>query len=895
MDKEKLYDKIESLFKEETWGRIDPKDIGISKLKILEDLLNNIESEGLSADVAQSCRDHIKEFPQSITARYLLGIIAYQGNITDDKVYLKSLIDLFHGSHKWAVVEHVSQKILEYGENRFALKSLATSLERLSRSREAIPVWEELLKIDRFDSEVAKKLSYAIIDEDPEKSTYYMKLSLEAFIKNREFDELSSMWSKLILNAWEDIPFFERIERMLVDAKRKDLAVDMLKNLFRKYREVDLIQAIEVLKKILEYAPDELHSRTDLVRLYRERYAEHTQLEQFISISRLDNSRSPVIPAIKAFENFIIFDIGNYVEHRSWGMGKITAMDNENVGIDFPGKEGHSMTIQMALSSLTPIAKDHIRARQMDDQEGMKKLFAENITEFFKILLHSYNGKILSAQVKKEIIPLYLDQGAWSKWWTKAKAELRKDPMFGFDEPKTGDMFLREKPVTYLEELVDRFRRGSSFSDKLDTAIEFANNIPTDEGKSAAPDIVAYFREATALGSKTKLVLSYFVLKSLSKYDGDKSINLDSVFKELSEFIKKSSDLPLISMKITDYDNKKEFVSLISSLRSDWNGVLTEILFETPIRIHRYVLNLLIRAHAYKEINSFIEKVIAGAKQSPEVTIWVSKNIFTDEWGYEWLDYSKERLTLSLFRLIHDIKRIETKGTRLKNAALEFLTENDFEIFTTIIASCGKVIAGRVYVLVRGSELFTDGQLDRMLQIIKKQYSDFTIEESAKGIVELDYEEEIIVTKAGFDRKNAEYIAMVNGEMARLQKDLSATSDVSTDLRENVDYNALMEKQAILKQSITRLDADLKKAKVLDPTSVDTSVVSVGTKIRLESESGDSLEYLILGPWDADYENGILSYRSPLARSLMKKKIGDPVKVQDATADYKIVSIEKGV
>jgi transcription elongation GreA/GreB family factor len=136
---------------------------------------------------------------------------------------------------------------------------------------------------------------------------------------------------------------------------------------------------------------------------------------------------------------------------------------------------------------------------------------------------------------------------------------------------------------------------------------------------------------------------------------------------------------------------------------------------------------------------------------------------------------------------------------------------------------------------------------------------------------------------------------MVNGDMARLQKDLSATSDVSTDLRENVDYNALMEKQAILKQSITRLDADLKKAKVLDPASVDTSVVSVGTKIRLESESGDSLEYLILGPWDADYENGILSYRSPLARSLMKKKIGDPVKVQDATADYKIVSIEKGV
>ncbi|HNX60158.1 MAG TPA: hypothetical protein PKK43_13745, partial [Spirochaetota bacterium] len=538
--------------------------------------------------------------------------------------------------------------------------------------------------------------------------------------KNREFDEVSSMWGKLILNAWEDMPFFERMERMLVDAKRKDLAVEMLKNLYKKYREVDISQAIEVLKKILEYAPDDLHSRTDLVRLYREKYEGNTQLEQFITISKLDNTRTPAGPAIKAFENFIIFDIGNYVEHRSWGIGKIVSMDKENVVLDFSGKEGHSMTVQMALSSLTPIAKDHIRARQMDDPEGLKKLFSENITDFFKILLHSYGGKILSAQIKKEIIPLYIEQTAWSKWWTKTKAELRKEPMFGFDEPKTGDMFMREKPVTYLEELEDRFRRGASFSEKLDVAIEFVNNIPAGEGKDVSSEIVAYFNEATKLGSKTKLVLSYFVLKSLGKYDADRTIDLDPVFKALSEFIRKSDDLPIISMKITDYDNKKEFVGLISSLRNDWTGVLTEILFETPIRIHRYVFNMLIRAHAYKDINSFIEKVIAGAKQSPEVTIWVAKNIFTDEWSYEWLDYSKERLTLSLFRLIHDIKRIETKGTRLKNTAQEFLLENDSEMFSMIISICGKVIAGRVYALVRGSELFTDGQLDRMLQIIKK-------------------------------------------------------------------------------------------------------------------------------------------------------------------------------
>jgi transcription elongation factor GreA len=893
MDKEKILEKIESLFKEETWGRIDPKDMGISKFKILEDLLNRIVSEGITADIAGNCRDHVKDYPQSITARYLLGIIAYQNNVIDEKIYLKNLIDLFVNNHRWAVAEHISQKILEYGENRFALKTLATALERLSRQREAIPVWEELLKIDRFDSEVAKKLSYAILEDDPEKSTYYMKLSLEAFIKNREFDELAGMWVKLISNSWEDLQFFERIERMLIEAKRKDLACEMLKSLYKKYRDADITIAINILKRVLEYSPEDNHSRNDILRLYREKYADHSQLEQFIRISKIDAARAPVVPAIKSFENIIIFDIGNYVEHRSWGIGKIVSMDSETMIVDFKEKQGHSMSMQMALSSLTPIAKDHIRAVQLDDPEGLKKLLTGQIGEFFKILLSSFGGRLNLAQLKKELIPSFVEQSSWSKWWTKARNELRKNAIFGFDEPKTGDVFIREKPVTYLEVIIDRFRTASSFSEKLDAAEEYANNIEKNEGVNAAQEFVSYFSEAAKSGSKTKLVLSYFALKSLSKFVDEKELGLGEIFKDLSAFIKESDELPLIAMKISSYDNKKEFVTLISTMRKDWVSVLSNILFETPVRIHRYIITMLIRAHAYRDINTFIERIILGAKQMPEIIIWVARSIFSGEWNYEWLDYSKPRLSISLFRMMHELKRIETKGSRLRTMAQELILNNDLAVFAAIVENCDMSLAAKIIVLVKGSDLFTDGQIEKMIAVIKKQCPDFKPEVDAKPAEEIDYEEVIVVTQAGFDKKSAEYNALVNVEMARLQKDLSATSDVSSDVRENVEYNSLMEKQGVLKQAIARLDAELKRAKILDFSLIDDSIVSVGTKVDVESSSGDKLSYRILGPWDADYENGILSYRSPLARSLMKKKAGDEVKVQDGGVTYKIKSIEK--
>ena len=178
MSKEKLLEKLGSIFKEELWGRIEPKDIGISKFKILDDLFNSIVIDGLVSDTSEKCLAHLDEHPDSITAAYLVGLCGYHTDRMENTRHLRKLIDIFLKNHKWAVVELLSEKVLEYGENSVALRALATSLERLGRNREAIPVLENLLKIDRFDAEVSKKLAYAIMDDESDKSIHYMKLSI---------------------------------------------------------------------------------------------------------------------------------------------------------------------------------------------------------------------------------------------------------------------------------------------------------------------------------------------------------------------------------------------------------------------------------------------------------------------------------------------------------------------------------------------------------------------------------------------------------------------------------------------------------------------------------------------------------------------------------------------
>jgi transcription elongation factor GreA len=898
MEKEKVLEKITSLFKEELWGRIKPEDIGISRFKIIDDLFNSVIAEDIISDAIDMCRSHLKEHAMSVTAAYLIGIIGYHTGRIEDTVHFRKLIDLFQENQKWKVVERISEKILEYGENRVALKALATSLEKFNRNKEAIPVWENLLKIDRFDAEVSKKLALAIIEDDPEKSIQYMKLSIEGFIKSSDYKEISILWNRLVSISWDDLNFFERIEKMLVEAKQFDLTATLLKSLLHKYRdEENPNQSIEILKKILHYTPDDNAARRDLIKLYDTKYGNHSQYQQFLKISRLNNFKSPAKHAIQNFERNIVFDKGNFVFHRSWGVGVITDINSESIVVDFKSKNSHQMSIQMALQSLAPLSKEHIYVLEHEDFEILKTMFKDDFRQFFEILIRSYDNSILVSDIKKEIVPKYIEEKSWSKWWSKARTEIKKDPIFAFSEKKKDLIFMRDKPVTFAEELLDTFTKAQSFSEKLGAAIEFVNNIETGEGESVSQYFIDYFINEAKNSSQTRQILSYFILRSFSRYTDPKKLKLESIREKIIGFIKDSQDLPIISLKIGSYDYKKDFVNLIEESREDWPVVVSDILFETPIRIHKYIINNLIRAHSYKVINGFIDRAITGAKRSPEIFIWVSKNLLSRAWDYDWIDYSKESLILTYFRIMNELKKIETKGNRLKNMTLEFLFDNEGAVLKELVEQNGQQFVSKVYDLFSGLNYIEESHKNKFLAVIKLKYPDFKEAAQAKETEEWVVDaEKLIVTPEGLERMNVEHARMINVDMVNLSQELKKASDVSGDVRENVEYNNLMEKQAILQMASNKLGDEIKKAEVLNISSVSTDAVNVGTKVEIEDVGkGDKNSYVILGPWDADYEKNILSYRSPIAKKLLGKKVGDEIAISigDDEKKFKILSIGK--
>ena len=321
------------------------------------------------------------------------------------------------------------------------------------------------------------------------------------------------------------------------------------------------------------------------------------------------------------------------------------------------------------------------------------------------------------------------------------------------------------------------------------------------------------------------------------------------------------------------------------------------MLFETPVRIHKYIINILIRAHAYNIINNFIDRVITGAKQYPDIFFWVVKNILNKTWDYYWLDYSRERLILTYFRLLNELKKIEVKGNRLKNMYIDLLYDNENTVLKNIIEQGDEPFLGRIYDLFSSVSYVDEFKLEKFLSLIKEKYADFKLESSSQS--EEDWEidvEKLIVSKEGYEKMKAELNRMVNEEMVNLSKDLAKACNVSGDLKENVEYNALIEKQTILKMTINKLEDEVKKAVILDVNNISLDTVDIGAKVIFEDiNTGEKNYFILLGPWDADFEKGILSYRSPIAKELLGKRIGDEINltIGDDERRLKLSTIEK--
>ena len=154
-------------------------------------------------------------------------------------------------------------------------------------------------------------------------------------------------------------------------------------------------------------------------------------------------------------------------------------------------------------------------------------------------------------------------------------------------------------------------------------------------------------------------------------------------------------------------------------------------------------------------------------------------------------------------------------------------------------------------------------------------------------------EEQLLVSKASFERKREEYEIIVAKKIPENSKAI-ATAREHGDLKENSEYKMAKQDQQVLMAQKTNLEKDLGRARITDFKEATSDQVSAGTVVSVKDGNGKSTQYTILGAWDGDPDQNIISYKTALGVALLGKKVGDTVKVKTGASDetYTVASIE---
>lgn len=147
------------------------------------------------------------------------------------------------------------------------------------------------------------------------------------------------------------------------------------------------------------------------------------------------------------------------------------------------------------------------------------------------------------------------------------------------------------------------------------------------------------------------------------------------------------------------------------------------------------------------------------------------------------------------------------------------------------------------------------------------------------------------MTPQGFQKLKDEYHELLHNERPKVVE-VVAWAASNGDRSENADYQygkrRLREIDRRLKFLTDRLDA----AEVVDPTQVKSSKVVFGATVTLRDEEDEEKIYQIVGEDELDPKAGKISWKSPIARALLGKSVGDAVMVQKPAGAEEVV-IEK--
>jgi transcription elongation factor GreA len=599
-------------------------------------------------------------------------------------------------------------------------------------------------------------------------------------------------------------------------------------------------------------------------------------------------AKTPSLKAAKA--KLESMEAGAYVVHRSWGFGQIKSYDDasQKLIIDFKGKKSHAMDPAFCINTMDVLPPAHLLVRKETEPQRIAELVADDPAQLIVEALQAYPNHAATGIELEITLAQVVGEDRFKKWWSAAKKAAAKDPRVSVPEKKTECFVLRDVPVSAEDEILEQFNGTRSARRRIVLAEELVGAIGKQEIKVDLSGVLKGI--ADAVKDSNQLDAAERLYGAVVRDDLARALGVEASFEPTqAQLVANVRDLVGIAEKIP-VQFQSRFLELINETHPiESRDILFTLLKSSQGKFTTEVINFLVEHGHSEELAATLKRWQTEQNLRAPVLLWIVKNRHSKKFAKLLNDLITPRLLGAIFFAI-DYEALQAASARRIPLADVLSEDQDLigDLLSTADPETARDLANTLMLNQGFEELTKKSLLARFIKIFPNIQS--LVAADAEGRDEL-----LMVSRESYDRKREEYDAIVAKKIPENSRAIASAREHG-DLRENSEFKMAKQDQAVLMAQKSQLERDLARARVSDFKDASTDQVGVGTVVEVRNNAtGTTTTYTVLGAWDGDPDNHIISYKTAFGAALLGRKPGDVVKVRagGAEEDYTVVSISR--
>lgn len=591
--------------------------------------------------------------------------------------------------------------------------------------------------------------------------------------------------------------------------------------------------------------------------------------------------------------------------HRAWGVGKITGFEADRgmIVVDFEEGErkSHAMDPVFCLDKLEVLDEDHIISRHRNNPEEIDAKVKKEPVELFIEIISKFEDGCAATRELERIINLLLGAAKGKKWWTATKKLLIKDPRVAVPNKKTEPYVLRDEPVKPEQEILQDFFDEKRSKEKIILAEKLYDLASEKEDLQAdlpqvLHDLTVALMEARNLSQADRLH-GIWVRNNLARDVEEDVEKLEptsaSILHECEE------DLPALADQMPAKFHARLLDLVTRVYPEKWKDTVLHLLHNTATKFSGECAHFLIDRDESKLLIKSLSSVLDEQILRAPVLLWMIKFRKLSKFEALLEKLMTPQLLTAVFSAI-DYESLQNATTR--RIPLAEILSDDKELLRDILtkgtAENAKDLAQALILNPGFEDLSKRSLLARFIKLYPEIQDIIDGSGSATSQVEsVTTDDSLIVSQSSYDKKMAD-LDELNKEKIPANSQAIEAAREHGDLRENAEYHMAKDEQKVLLARQSELQTDLMRAKPTDFMDAPADAVGIGSIVNLSnSDSGEAQKYTILGAWDSDPDQNVLSYLTPLGQNLLGKKVDDLVEteIEGTVTNWKIEGLARWV